>query len=48
MGNFWNNYYIEYEISGDRNKNLSVKEEIKEIKPYLRDIIIDPKKPDTW
>ena len=26
VGNFWNNNYIEYECSGDRNKNLSVKE----------------------
>ena len=26
VGNFWNNNYIEYEINGDRNKNLSVKE----------------------
>ena len=25
LGNFWNNNYIEYESSGDRNKNLSVK-----------------------
>ena len=24
-GSFWNNSYIEYESSGDRNKNLSVK-----------------------
>ena len=25
VGNFWNNNYTEYESSGDRNKNLSVK-----------------------
>ena len=25
VGNFWNNNYIEYESSGDKNKNLSVK-----------------------
>ena len=24
VGNFWNNNYIEYESSGDTNKNLSV------------------------
>ena len=47
VGNFWSNYYIEYEISGDRDKTRSVKEDIKEIKPYLRDIIIDPKS-DMW
>ena len=26
VGNFWNSIYIEYKTSGDRNKNLSVKE----------------------
>ena len=26
VGNFWNNNYIEYQTSDDRNKNLSVKE----------------------
>ena len=26
LANFWNNKYIEYESSRDRNKNLSVKE----------------------
>ena len=25
IGNFWNNNYIIYESSGDRNKNLSLK-----------------------
>ena len=37
VGNFWNNNYIEYESSGDRNKKLSVKEYLEKIKPYLRD-----------
>ena len=36
VGNFWNNSYIEYGSSGDRNKNLSVKEYFDKIKPYLR------------
>ena len=48
MGNFWNNNYIKYESSGDRNKNLSVKEYLDKIKPYLRDIIINLQKSDTW
>ena len=26
VGNFWNNNYVEYESSNNRNKNLSVKE----------------------
>ena len=47
VGNFWSNYYIEYEISGDRDKTRSVKKDIKEVKPYLRDIIVDPKS-DMW
>ena len=40
VGNFWNNNYIEYESSSDRNKNLSVKEYLHKIKPYLRDVIL--------
>ena len=40
--------YIEYESSGDRNKNLSLKEYLDKIKPYLRDIVINPQKSDTW
>ena len=46
VGNFWNNNYIEYESSGDRN-NLSVKEYLDKIKHYLRDIIIRLQKSDT-
>ena len=45
--NNWNNNYIKYEISGDRNKNLSVKEYLDKIKPYLRDMIINFKKSGT-
>ena len=44
---FWNNNYIEYESSGDRNKN-PVKEYLDKIKPYLRDIIINLQNSDTW
>ena len=39
---------MEYESSGDRNKKLSVKEYLNEIKPNLRDIIINLQKSDTW
>ena len=38
-GNFWNNNYIKYESTADRNRNLSVKEYLNEMKPYLKDII---------
>ena len=45
--NFWNKNYIKYKRSGDRNKNLTVKEYLHKIKPYLRDIIINLEKSDT-
>ena len=48
VGNFWNNNYIEYESSGDRNKNLSIKGYLDKIKPNLRDTIINLQKSDTW
>ena len=37
VGNFLNNSCIKYESSSDRNKNLSVKQFLDKIKPYLRD-----------
>ena len=46
--NFSNNNYIEYESNGDNHKTLLMKEYFDQIKPYLKDIIIDLKKPDTW
>ena len=33
LGGFWSNNYIKYESSGDRNKNLSVKEYLGKVKP---------------
>ena len=48
VGNFWSNNYIKYESSGDRNKNLSVKEYLDKIKPYLRYVIINLQEYDTW
>ena len=47
VGSFWNNNYIEYEGNVYRNKNLSVKEYLNKIKPYLK-YIIDLQKFDTW
>ena len=39
VGNFhWNNY-IEYKGNSDRNKTLSIKEYLDEIRLYLKDII---------
>ena len=40
VGNFWNNNHIKYESNGDKDKNLSVKEYLIEIKPYLKYIRI--------
>ena len=34
-----NNNYIQYESIGDKDKNLSIKEYIDIIRPYLSDII---------
>ena len=48
VNKFWNNNYIEYESNGDRNKNLTIKEYLEEIKPYLKGIINDLQKFDTW
>ena len=36
--------YIEHESDGDKNNNLSLDEYLNEIKPYLKDIIIDLQK----
>ena len=45
VGNFWNNnYYIKYETT----KNLPVKQCFNKIQPYLRDILINLQKFDTW
>ena len=48
VGKFWNNNYIEYKSNGDKNKNLSVREYLNEIEPYLRNTIIHLQKSGTW
>ena len=48
VGDLWSNNYIEYENYGDKNKTLSIKEYLDEIIPYLKDVINDHKKYDTW
>ena len=48
VSNFWSNNYIEYKSNGDRNKTLSVEEYLNKIRPYLKDIINNLKKSDTW
>ena len=44
----FNNNYIQYESMGDKDKNLSVKEYIDVIRPYLSDIINDHKTQGEW
>ena len=46
--NVWSNNYIENESSSDRNKTLSDEEYLNKTKPYLKDIINNLKKSDTW
>ena len=48
VNNFWSNNYIEYENNDNRNKTLSVEEYLNKIRPYLKDIINNLKKSDTW
>ena len=48
VSNFWNNNYIEYESNGDKKKTQSVEEYLNKISPYLKDIINNLKKSDTW
>ena len=48
VSNIWSSNYIEYKRNGDRNKTLSVEEYRNKIRPYLKDIINNLKKPDTW
>ena len=48
MENFGSRNYIGFESNRDRNKALSIKEYLNKIRPYLRFIINDLKKSDTW
>ena len=47
VNNFWSNNYIEYESFSNRNKTLLV-EEYNKIRPYLKDIINNLKKSQSW
>ena len=40
--------YIEQESNGDRNKTVSVEEYLNKIGPYLKGIINNLKKFETW
>ena len=47
ISNVWNDY-IKYESNTDRNKNVSVKEQLNVVKLYLKDMIINLQISDTW
>ena len=42
------NNYTEYESNDDRNMTISVEEYLDKIRPYLKNIINNLKKMDTW
>ena len=43
LRNCFNSSYIEYKSNGGKDKKLPVEDYLDEIKPYLSDIINDPK-----
>ena len=48
VNNIWSNNYIEHKINSNKNRILSVDEYLDKIWPYLKGIINDLKKSDTW
>ena len=48
VNNIWSNNYIEHKINSNKNRVLSVDEYLDKIWPYLKGIINDLKKSDTW
>ena len=48
VSNFWSNNYIEFESNSGTNEILSVEEYLNKIRSYLKDIIKNLKKSNTW
>ena len=48
VNSFWSGNQVEYESNGDINKIPSVEGYRNKIRPYLKDIINNMKKYDTW
>ena len=48
IGNAFTSNYTEYKSNGDKDKALSIKDYLDEIKPYLSDIINDHKTQGEW
>ena len=47
-GNDFKINYIEYESNGDKDKTLSIKEYLDEIRPYLNNLIDDHRTQGEW
>ena len=45
---FWKNNYMGYESNSDKNRNLSLDENLNKIETYPRDIIINLQNSDKW
>ena len=43
----WNNSCIEYRSNDNKSRDLSLDEYLNKIKPFLRNIVIDPQNSDT-
>ena len=48
VGNFCKRNYIECESNEDGNKTLSIEEYLNKIRPYLKDLINNPRTSDAW
>ena len=48
VDNSWNNNSIEYESNADGNKTLLIKQLHNKTRLYLKDILNNLKKSDTW
>ena len=46
--NFWKNNYMGYESNSEKNRNLSLDENLNKIETYPRDIIINLQNSDKW
>ena len=48
VGNFYSINDIELDCNGDRDKKLLIQEYLSKVQPYLKDIMINLQKSDTW
>ena len=48
VGNFYSINDIEFDCNDDRDKKLLIQEYLSKVQPYLKDIMINLQKSDTW